>query len=261
MTSSLARFQDAFVAALDGGAPLDARVAALAAQPGFAVYRNTVFKGCVDALAANFPAVARLVGKAWFDAAAMEYARHTPPEDARLLMYGATFPAFLADCESARELTWLGGVARLDRLWCEAHTAADDVSLDASAFVSLTPEAFERLRVRTHASARWAWFDAQPVRTIWSANRAGDTLPDPLEWRGEGVLILRRFGGVTWASLGPGACAMLDACAAGATLGEALERALSAEPGADLGAWFADLVSHGALAAATPGEANRSQSQ
>ena len=45
-------------------APTDDGLAhGLAAQPAFAVYRNTVMKGCVDALEANFPTVARLVGE------------------------------------------------------------------------------------------------------------------------------------------------------------------------------------------------------
>ena len=54
MSGSLAAFQDAFVAALTG-APGSAagEVAALVGQPGFAVYRNTLAKGCVDALRAG----------------------------------------------------------------------------------------------------------------------------------------------------------------------------------------------------------------
>ena len=58
--SSLAQFQDAFTAALAAGdgaeaqaAGADLRVAQLVAQPAFAVYRNTVMKGCVDALQAK----------------------------------------------------------------------------------------------------------------------------------------------------------------------------------------------------------------
>src|SRR5690606_8245365 len=58
----LARFQDAFLRALLSGAPApigDATIAGLCGQPGFAVYRNTAIKGCIDALAANYPSVAR----------------------------------------------------------------------------------------------------------------------------------------------------------------------------------------------------------
>ena len=60
---ALAAFQNTFAAALL--APEPATVwSALARQPGFAVYRNTVMKGCIDALQANYPAVARIAGEA-----------------------------------------------------------------------------------------------------------------------------------------------------------------------------------------------------
>lgn len=69
--TSLRQFQDAFaLALLDPLVQPAARIAQLARQPGFAVYRNTVMKACIDALQANFPSVARLVGEAWFRAAA-----------------------------------------------------------------------------------------------------------------------------------------------------------------------------------------------
>jgi Putative DNA-binding domain len=57
----LADYQDAFAQALLAEDPGSAspELARLVAQPGFAVYRNTVLKGCIDALHANFPAVAR----------------------------------------------------------------------------------------------------------------------------------------------------------------------------------------------------------
>ena len=64
----LAAFEDAFGTALfveprsSATAPLPPDVAALARQPAFAVYRNTVVRGLVDAIVANHPAVARLVG-------------------------------------------------------------------------------------------------------------------------------------------------------------------------------------------------------
>ena len=85
MSGSLGAFQDAFVAALTGAPDSAAgEVAALVGQPGFAVYRNTLAKGCVDALRANFPTVERLVGEEWFAAAATLYARQMPPRSGPL---------------------------------------------------------------------------------------------------------------------------------------------------------------------------------
>ncbi|TAL99732.1 MAG: DUF2063 domain-containing protein [Paraburkholderia sp.] len=261
MNTSLAAFQDSFIRALYGASESDPRVAAVAAQPGFAVYRNTVFKGCVDALQANFPSVQRLVGVDWFRAVALAYARATPPDDARLLLYGATFPAFLEAFEPASTLTYLPGVARLDRLWIESHVAPDFVSevgsenttRRAAEVARLSPGAFLRSVLLPNATARWAWFDAQPVYTIWRANREEVALPDALDWRGEGALLLRAGGRVTWRQVSEGTCALLDACAAGVTFGNAMERALEVEPDLDLVSITATLFADGAISAAVAG--------
>jgi hypothetical protein len=105
MNPSLRQFQDAFVDALQGRpAP---QLAVLTEQPAFAVYRNTVLAGCVDALRANFPSVEQLVGPAWMGDAAAAYARQSPPSDTRLIHYGATFAAFLERRRrSTACLTW-----------------------------------------------------------------------------------------------------------------------------------------------------------
>jgi hypothetical protein len=250
MNPTLAGFQDDFVSALYGAPAEDPRVAALSPQPGFAVYRNTVFKGGVDALRANFPTVERLVGMDWFRSAALVYAQATPPEDARLLLYGATFPAFLAAFEPARELPWLADVAQLDRWWVEAHIAPDEPVLPAAEVARHSPEDFTQMVLKPHVSARWAWFGTHPVYTIWRANREAVALPDALAWRGEGALLLRTGASVTWRELGAGACALLDACAAGREVGEATLEALEAEPEVDLATLFSGLFAEGAFGAA-----------
>ena len=103
--SVLAGFQEQFACALfEPEAGSSGAVAALRCQPGFAVYRNTAMKGCVDALQANYASVSRLVGEEWFRAAAAVYVREQPPAQPTLLFYGATFAQFLARFEPARKL-------------------------------------------------------------------------------------------------------------------------------------------------------------
>lgn len=64
MNGTLARFQDDFVQSLLAPqSDMPSTLRTLTLQPGFAVYRNTVMKGCIDALQANFPAVLRPVGE------------------------------------------------------------------------------------------------------------------------------------------------------------------------------------------------------
>jgi len=269
-------FQAAFAAALFQPPGADAAVsgatvsgatgvslAALFAQPGFAVYRNTVVKGCIDALQANYPAVARLVGDEWFRAAAAIYVRERPPREPMLLAYGDGFADWLDRFEPAAGLPYLSAVARIDRFWTEAHGAADEAPVAAQAVAGTSPEQLPGARLRPHASARWAWFGNVPALSIWTANRTapgdprsadladrGDGAdeadgadgasppPAPLEWRGEGALVVRSGQRVEAVALGRADVAFLDACAAGGTLADAVESALHADRAAD----FSDLM-------------------
>ncbi len=249
MNGALERFQDAFAGALFGAPFDDARVAHLHDQPGFTVYRNTVFKGCVDALQANFPAVARLVGDAWFRSAAAAYVREHAPDDARLVHYGADFAAFLEGFEPARGLPYLADVARLDALWVQAHTARDDVSIDAAAVATLSAEALGQAILRPHATARWIAFDTVPAFSIWSANREGRDVPADLVWQGERALLLRAFGEVTWRPLSAAGYAFLDACAEGEPFDAAATRALDAQPDVALGDLVGVLLAAGTFSA------------
>jgi hypothetical protein len=210
------------------------------------VYRNTVMKGCIDALQANYPAVARLAGEEWFRAAAAVYARAHLPRAPMLLEYGEGFPAFLAAFDPAAELPYLPAVARLDRFWTEAHVARDAPVLDAQALAGFDPERLGGLRLRPHAAARWAWFDV-PACTIWSRQRASEDVGE-VTWQGEGALVARPDDAVRWIALERADCAFLDACAEGRTLAEAAEAAVAASPGANLAALMARQLAAGAFA-------------
>lgn len=241
-----ASLQQAFADALFGRAGAGhADVDAWVAQPAFAVYRNTVMKACIDALAANFPAVQRLVGEDWFRAAAALHVADAPPRDGRLLVYGDRFPDFLARFEPAASLPYLPDVARLDMLWREAHAAADADVLAPDALAGLPPEALGTLRLHLHPAARWACFDAHPVFAIWQRNRDAADADAPLDWQGDGGLLTRPIDAVHAEPLCHGGCALLDACAAGATLGEAAEGALAARPDTDLAGVLAQLLRAG----------------
>ena len=242
MNVSLGEFQDAFVGALRGTEPTPANPAAewlatISAQPGFAVYRNTVMKGCVDALRANFPTVERLVGADWMAAAAAVYARQWPPTQTQLIDYGAGFADFLQGFEPARELPYLAEVARLDRLWIAAFAAPEQSRLELHVLGSMVPTQLAELYLRPCAAARWHW-SALPAFTLWRCNRECVDLPDPLSWQGEGVLLFRQQNRITWQPLSRGGCVFLDACADGRTLAGASALAIEAEPALD----FNDLL-------------------
>jgi len=245
---ALARFQDAFAQALlTPGLTAAPDVGTLAAQPAFAVYRNTVVKGCIDALQANYPVVARLVGEEWFRAAAAIYVREELPTDPTLLRYGSSFADFLARFEPAADLPYLPGAARLDRLWTEAHAAADEEALDPAAVARLAPEELAGVTLHPHVAARWAWFEEAPIYTIWARNRADSVADDDIDWRPEGALLVRPRDTVRWLSLDAAGCAFLDACAAGSTLAGAAQEALQAKDDADISRLMATLLGVGAF--------------
>jgi hypothetical protein len=254
MNTEAAGFQAAFMQALF--APADdaaGALAALSAQPAFAVYRNTVMKGCVDALEANFPSVARLVGRDWFRAAAARYAAAQPPADARLLRYGDGFAEFLARFEPARDLPYLANVARLDRCWCESHAAADaDADGAAAVLASLPPSALGATRIAPHPAARWRWFPGQPIYSIWCRNRSPHTDAGDIVWQGEGALLTRPSAAVAWRAASRADCAFLDACAGGVSVADAAAAALALQADTDLAALFAGLLRDGALILSSP---------
>lgn len=233
----LRRFQDDFAKALfahSADASATPELAELTQQPAFAVYRNTVLKGCIDALQANYPSVARLVGEEWFRAAAAIYARANPPTQPMLLQYGHDFEQFLAAFEPANELPYLPGVARLDRCWTEAHTARDEAPIDPHALAALDDANLCRQVLRPHASARWCWFETHPIFTIWKRNRAPGPIDESeIDWHGEGALVLRTDGAVRWLGLDAAGYAFLVTCAEGGTLGDAASAALAIDANVD----------------------------
>jgi len=249
--STLRSFQQSFAQALwaPDGAPA---IAHLTAQPGFAVYRNTVIGGCIDALQANYPAAASVVGDEWFRAAAAVYVRNAPPDEPMLALYGRGFAEFLAGFEPAAELPYLPAIARVDRLWSEAHAAADAPPLDRATLLALTPADVARNKLRLHPATRWSWSDEFPVCTLWSRNRAPTVDATPLAWQGEGVLLTRPHDAVLTQPLTRAGAALLAACAAGRSIEQAVAAALAADTAVDVPALIGQCLAAGAFCSVQP---------
>jgi Putative DNA-binding domain len=239
-------FQRDFVAALLGHAT-SATGRSLATQPGFAVYRNTVLRGCIDALAANHPTVLTLVGAEWFEEAAGRFARADLPRDGSLAAYGEGFAEFLEAFAPAAGLDYLGGVARLDRAWTEAHLAADAPVLAASSLVAVPPTRLIGAILVPHPATRWVASSTFPIYTIWRRHREHAPLDDELGWHGEGGLLTRPGGAVVWRALDASAATFLDACAQGRPFGVAAGHAFAEGRAAGIDTWLPALVAAGAF--------------
>lgn len=251
----LQQFQGCFARALVAGdadserGDSTAGIAYLVSQPGFSVYRNTVMKACVDALQANYPAVRGLVGDEWFRAAAAIFVRSNLPRLPTLLEYGEGFSVFLGGFGPAAALPYLASVARLDRLWTEAHIACNEPPLEAAAVAGLDTPQLAAAVLTPHASARWAHFEDKKVAAIWQLNRDADTSRDEqaLDGPSGGVLIVRPNDAVEIHAFDLAGCAFLDACAHGGPLADAAVASLEADPHADLSRLMARLLNVGAF--------------
>lgn len=246
--SSLAAFQDAFAAALRDGRPVPGAEDAARLEAGMTVYRNTVFKGLIDALRANFPTVERLVGAEWFTAAAQAFLEADWARAPTLMTFGEGFPDFLTGFPPAQALSYLPGVAQIDRFWLEAHAEADAPMLAAEALADLPADRLFELTVRLHPTARLGWF-SDPSPTIWRLNRPPAPAPDAsqVDLRAEGVLVARPRGEVVATVLDAAGFAFLEACRRGEPLGGAATAALALDPQADLARQVAAFIASGAF--------------
>jgi len=247
----LAERQHDFAAALlDPGLPMPIGLVGPDGEPSpkrFAVYRNNVVVGLMEALKDAFPAVHRIVGADFFRAMACAYARVEPPRSPIMLDYGAGFPDFVRQFEPAAVLPYLADVARIERAWTEAYHAAEASPVDPSAFARISPDELAVIRLALHPSLRLVRSNF-PSLTIWQMNIA-DGVPAPVDIAsgGEDVLIVRPSADVEVRSIPRGSPEFIQALGEKASVVAALKAALTANAHFDLSANLSDLMRAGAL--------------
>jgi hypothetical protein len=174
----------------------------------FAVYRNNVVAGLIDALAQRFPVVRRLVGDAFFEAMARAYVLACAPASPIMLLYGESFPNFVENFGPAANVPYLSDVARLEMARGHAYHAADAMPVEARAFAALPPERLADLRFDFHPSVSIIK-SAYPIVSIWQVNDDPDHAVPIAPWAPEAALVVRPFGDVEVTRLAPGVAEFL----------------------------------------------------
>jgi hypothetical protein len=236
-----ADFQHAFGAMLASPDPSNDP----AMRRAVAIHRNTASKAARDALFANYPVTAAMVGENAFAACATSYIEVAPPREPRLCLYGDRFGAFVDAWTPFAEAPYLGAVAALERRVTEALFAADRPPLDAAALArGIDPDA----ALQWHPATRVAQTPV-PAASLWLAHQpdAGPDAFDAISWEQEITLVTRPGDAVEVRVIDAPTRAFL----AGRTLAEAAANA--SDQGGDVTSIFALLLSAGAFAEEIPG--------
>ena len=212
------------------------------------VYRNTMLNGCVDALRANYPVTAQLLGGEMFEAVAAEHASQCPPRRPVLALYGARFPNWLQEQSWFREVPYLSDVARIERLRIEALFAADTEPMDMGWLRDR--EDWNSIRLKLHPAARFAWLSA-PAMSIWLAHQESTVGELDFMWKAGGVLLTRPALDIQSAHLGREGHRFLSGIRLGESVGAAAIATASLYPETDIGSLFSSLVNAGAFAASS----------
>ncbi|PPD42243.1 MAG: DUF2063 domain-containing protein [Methylocystis sp.] len=186
----------------------------------FAVYRNNVVVGLIDALAERFPVCLRLVGAAFFRAMAKSFVRASPPRSPILAEYGDDFPEFIATFDPTRELPYLADVARLEWAIGRAYHATDATPLPLEAVRAIPANALGDAIFTLHPSVQIV-SSHFPILSIWSTNAFDIAVQEVSLERGEDVLVLRPDLEVEAYLLPPGGFSFIAALIKGETVSAA----------------------------------------
>jgi hypothetical protein len=215
-------------------------------QKRFAVYRNNVVVGLVNALRTRFPATERIVGADFFSAMAQLFVTAHPPRSKILSEYGDAFPGFIAQFEPAAELPYLPDVAQLEAARTRAYHAADVEPVLLDALAAIDPAQIGQMRVGLHPSLQIVR-SRYPIVTIWAMN-SGEAELGPVDFdAAEDALVVRPQFEVSVRQLPAGGAVFLLALADGATLAEAAAAALDTAHDFDLTANLTGLIGSGAM--------------
>jgi hypothetical protein len=175
---ALRDLQLAFAAGLHFGD--DAAVSAHIVEGAFTaaerlrIYRNSCRSTLVEAVRLTYPAVDRLVGRDFFDAAAETFLLERGlPRSGYLNEHGAEFADFLSAYPGATALRYLPDVARFEWALSEAANAIDAPVLDASTLLAVDAAKHGRLCFDAHPSVRLLDLDF-PADRIADAVLSGD---------------------------------------------------------------------------------------
>lgn len=224
-------------------------------QQRFAVYRNNVVVGLIDALADSFPVTQALVGEEFFRAMARVCVQEHPPRTRVLTWVGEAFPEFVESFPPAAMLPYLPDMARLEMLRIRAYHAADraaaDMGVIGRAFAD--PAALPELRLTLHPSVQ-VLQSQFAVFSLWAAHHGQLCISTVAPDVAEAALVFRQDLDVQVMPLRAAESIFVHQLKRGERLMAAAQDAAGQDQGFDLTATMATLIRHQLICDLTIGE-------
>ena len=117
------------------------------------IYRHAYRSRLTDALAANYPVLARALGDAAFAELAVQYIEARPSHKPSIRWFGDALGDFVGEHDDVLPHPALGDLLRLEWAICCAFDAADAPLATREDFAQLAPDAWPALRLKLHPSA------------------------------------------------------------------------------------------------------------
>lgn len=184
------------------------------------IYSDAYYSRLTEALEANFPALAQLLGEKDFGRLAAEYIATHDSRFASVRYYGDELAQFLATEPRYRPVPLLADLARWEWTMAAVFDAADADPVDAGALSGKSPADWATMRLTFHPSVHvleFAWNAPQ----IWKATMDGAARPaaavsrEPVSW-----LLWRNQLREYFRSLGPAEEDALATALSGETFGD-----------------------------------------
>jgi len=222
-----------------------------------AVYRNGFYKGCIDALSANFPMCEKKLSAERFREIARHYVDQFPPEQGTLVGYGINFPQFLesrlndtalnnrgsvelAESPQVNTDASLVNIAQLDYAWLKSLMSANsNATLTIEYVTKLLEQGIEltELNVRLNPSVLLIQVDEHAF-TEWISLKTNDGsahLSEPETTNVSFVMLWRIQGAVQVRLLSLAEVALMQTLlGASKPLSEAFEAAITIDENFDV---------------------------
>ncbi len=234
------------VAPLLAGGPLAAR--------RLEIHSRHYEASLVTALLTRFPASAWLVGSAALVEAAHAFVCRHPPDAPCIAEYGGAFPRCLEESALGARLPYLGAFATLEWHVGQVSIAVDQPALSVEPFSRASSDALAAMRVDVQPGVRYLRAD-WPIDRLMTIYVSGDA-PDRLSFEPEVVRLEIRGarGEFRWRRLDSGTFAFRQGLQGGLSIGDAADRAWTADAGFDPGAGLLAAVSDGLVAGIPSGD-------